>query len=78
MDELLSIQEKTFHEAEPTAEDMASSQTADTHEGELLLAVLELEEELERIFQAARIRSLVLMGLVALLLFIGVFLALAR
>jgi hypothetical protein len=78
LDELLGRQESTFRESEPTAEGMAASQAADTREGELLMAVLKLEEDLETTFRATRLRSLVLMGLAALLAVLGGFLALAR
>ncbi|KAF0170400.1 MAG: hypothetical protein FD161_4647 [Limisphaerales bacterium] len=78
LDELLNRQEPTFHEAEPTADGMAAAQTADTREGELLMAVFKLEEDLGRMFQSARMRSLVLMGLAALLVIIAAGLALAR
>ncbi|MEQ2006054.1 MAG: protein kinase [Limisphaerales bacterium] len=60
LDELLNRQEATFHEAEPTADGMAAAQSADTREGKLLMAVLKLEEDLGRLFLAARMRSVLL------------------
>lgn len=78
LEDLLRRQEATFREAEPTAEGMAAAQTADTREGELLMAVLKLAEDLEKQFQHARLRSLVLMGLAVLLALVGGGLALTR
>ncbi len=72
LNELRNRQKRTFHEAEPTAEGVAAAQTADTREGELLVAVLKLEEELRQMFRSVRLRSL------ALLVISGSFLALVR
>ncbi len=67
LNELLNRQEPTFHEAEPTSDGMAAAHSADTREGELLVAVLKLEEDLRKLFWVARLRSLGLMlGLAAL------------
>ena len=78
LDELLKRQEPTFHEAEPTADGMGAAQSADTREGELLMAMLKMEEDLPNGFQSARLRSLVLMGVAVLLVIVGAFLAFAR
>lgn len=67
MNELRNRQEATFHEAEPTSDGMAAAQAADTREGELLVSVLKLEEDVRKLFRAARLRSvLLLLGLAGL------------
>lgn len=78
LDELLSRQESTFHETEPTADGMGAAQSADTREGELLMTMLKMEEDLPNGFQSARLRSLVMMGVAALLVIVGAFLTFAR
>ena len=57
LNELLNRQEPTFREAEPSSEDMAAAQAADPREGALHVAVLKLEEDLRKLFWAARLRQ---------------------
>lgn len=79
MDELLNRQEPTFHEAEPTSDGMAAAQAADTREGELLMTVMKLEEDLKSLFRAAMLRTMLLMaGLCALLAITGYSFTLGR
>ncbi|MBI5800526.1 MAG: protein kinase [Verrucomicrobia bacterium] len=79
MEALLNRQEPTFHEVEPTAEGMAAAQSADTREGELLVAVMKLEEDLGKMFLAARMRSLLLfLGMGMLIVLTGFSFTLAR
>lgn len=79
MNELLNRQESTFHQAEPTSDGLTAAQAADTREGELLVAVMKLEEDLRKLFWAARLRSVLLwFALAALLLLTGYSLTLGR